>query len=44
MNKIVSLKSALNLGLTDELKAGFANVEKMSRPIHKENHSPLDPD
>jgi len=42
LNKILSLKSVLNLGLTDTLKTNFPNVEQISRPVIELNNS-LDP-
>jgi hypothetical protein len=42
LNKILSLKSVLNLGLTDTLKTNFPNVEHIGRPVIELNNS-LDP-
>jgi hypothetical protein len=35
LNKILSLKSALNLGLSEELKTAFPNIIPIKRPIVK---------
>ena len=42
LNKVLSLKSALNLGLTDKLQPNFPNVESISIPVIELNNS-LDP-
>jgi hypothetical protein len=44
LSKILSLKSALNLGLSANLSAAFPNVELMVRPIYTVGEAPLDPD
>ena len=44
LSKILSLKSALNLGLSANLSAAFTNVELMVRPIYTVGEAPLDPD
>jgi len=43
LNKILSLKSALNLGLTEKLKKAFPNVILVSRPVLSPDQTPLDP-
>lgn len=35
LDKILALKSSLNLGLTNELKQGFTNIVPVSRPEYK---------
>jgi hypothetical protein len=42
LKKILSLKSVLNLGLTDTLKTNFPNVKQISRPVVELSNS-LDP-
>ena len=43
LNKILSLKSALNLGLSENLKAAFPNVVPIERPAYQVSEAPLDP-
>ena len=41
--EIVSIKSALNLGLSPKLEAGFPTVKKIVRPEFRVNDAKLDP-
>jgi hypothetical protein len=43
LNKIIALKSAINKGLSDMLKAAFPNVVPVVRPIHTVSETPLHP-
>jgi hypothetical protein len=43
LHKILSLKSVLNLGLSDKLKAAFPNVVRMERPLHFMSEVPMEP-
>ena len=43
LNKILSLKSALNRGLSENLKAAFANVVPTERPAYTIDETLLDP-
>lgn len=43
LNQIVYLKSALNLGLSDDLKTAFPNVQPMKRPAYEISSDSLDP-
>lgn len=46
LNKIISLKSALNLGLSENLQAAFPRhvVVPIERPAYSVSEAPLDPD
>jgi hypothetical protein len=41
LNKIVSIKSALNLGLSEDLRQNFKDVNPMVRPTFSVNSNPL---
>jgi hypothetical protein len=41
--KILSIKSVLNKGLPDKLKAAFPNVKPMDRPLLEVVNTPLNP-
>lgn len=43
LNKILSLKSALNQGLSDKLKAAFPSVDLIDRPVLEVVDIPLNP-
>ena len=43
LNKIISLKSILNRGLTEKLKLDFPNITNLDRPSFKVSDLPLDP-
>lgn len=36
LEKIVSIKASINLGLSDSLKAAFPNINPVSRPVTDE--------
>lgn len=44
LNKIISFKSALNLGLSDNLKTAFPYIQHMKRPAYIISNDSLDPD
>ena len=43
LNKIVGIKSALNLGLSEDLKQNFKDANLMVRPAFRVNSNPLNP-
>ncbi len=43
LNRIISLKSILNRGLTEKLKLDFPNIKNLDRPEFKVSDLPLDP-
>jgi hypothetical protein len=43
LNKIVGIKSALNLGLSKDLKQNFKDANLMVRPAFRVNSNPLNP-
>lgn len=43
LERIISLRSILNLGLSDKLKAVFPNAATMERPLHSISEIPLEP-
>jgi len=43
LHKILSLKSALNLGIPETIKAAFPNITTMVRPIYTGASTPLNP-
>lgn len=43
LNKILSIKSGLNLGLSEKLKLKFPNVKHIARPDYHASDKPLDP-
>lgn len=43
LNQIINLKSALNLGLSDDLKIGFPNIQPMKKPEYIISSDSLDP-
>jgi hypothetical protein len=43
LEKIVAIKGAINLGLSEGLKSAFSNVVPDVRPINKISHEPLNP-
>lgn len=44
LNKVISLKYALNKGLPESLKISFKDVKPLNRPEYKSSNTPLDPD
>jgi hypothetical protein len=43
LNRIISLKSILNRGLTEKIKLDFPNINYLERPVFKVSDLPLDP-
>ena len=43
LNRIISLKSILNKGLTEKIKLDFPNINNLERPAFKVSDLPLDP-
>jgi hypothetical protein len=43
LNKILSIKSALNLGVSDKLALNFPNIKPMVRPEYVVSNFPIDP-
>lgn len=43
LNKILSLKSLLNKGLSDKLKLAFPSVKTIDRPVFEVDNIPLNP-
>jgi len=43
LNEILSLKSVLNRGLTEQIKSNFPNVNYLVRPEFQVSEEPLNP-
>jgi len=43
LNKILSLKSVLNRGLSEQIKSNFPNVKYLVRPEFQVSDKPLNP-
>jgi hypothetical protein len=44
LNKVISIKYALNKGLAESLKISFKDVKPLNRPEYKSSNTHLDPD